>query len=77
MPLDYCRGIKEIQPVLDSSRQGLKAGTTWRPGWPHQKCQECQEDPRLGDFGGDGSLDGVIVGVTRRFNMFWIPPDKG
>ena len=30
----------------------------------------------MGDIGGDGSLDGVIVGVSRRFNLFWIPPDQ-
>ena len=46
---------------MDSSRQGLQAGTTWRPGWPYQKCQERQEDPRRVDFGGYGSLDEVSV----------------
>ena len=29
----------------------------------------------MGDFGGYGSL-GVIVGVSRRLNLFWIPPDQ-
>ena len=31
----------------------------------------------LGDFGGTISLDALIVGVTRRFNLFWILPDQG
>ena len=31
----------------------------------------------MGDFGGDGSLDGLIVNVSREFNLFWIPPDQG
>ena len=26
----------------------------------------------MGDLGGDGSLDEVIVKVSRRFNLFWI-----
>ena len=30
----------------------------------------------MGDFGGDGSLDGIIVKVARRFNRFWIPHDR-
>ena len=30
--------------------------------------------PKMYDFGG---LDGVIVGVSRRFNLFWIPLDQG
>ena len=31
----------------------------------------------MGDFEREGSLDGVIVRVSRRFNLFWIPPDQG
>ena len=31
----------------------------------------------MSDFGGGGSLDGVIVGVSRRFNLFWILLDQG
>ena len=31
----------------------------------------------MGDFGGDGSLDRVIVRVSRRFNVFWISCDQG
>ena len=31
----------------------------------------------MGDFGGDGSLDWVIVKVSGRFNLFWIPLDQG
>ena len=31
----------------------------------------------MGDFEGDCSLDGVIVKVSRRFNLFWIPHDWG
>ena len=27
----------------------------------------------MGDFGGDGGLDRVIVRVSRRYNLFWIP----
>ena len=36
-----------------------------------------QEDPEMGDFEGNGSLDGVIIKVSRRFNLIWIPPDQG
>ena len=32
---------------------------------------------RRGGFGGDGSLDGVIVRVTRKFNLFWILSGQG
>ena len=52
--------IKEIQTVPDCLRPGLQTETTWRPGWPHQERQEHQEDPRMGDIGWDGSLDGVL-----------------
>ena len=31
----------------------------------------------MGDFRGDSSLDGVGVIVLRRFNLFWIPHDRG
>ena len=31
----------------------------------------------MGDLGGDGSLDEVIVKVSRRFNLFWILHDRG
>ena len=30
----------------------------------------------MGDFGGDSNLDGVIVRVSRRFNLFWILRDQ-
>ena len=33
--------------------------------------------PQEGYFGGVCSLDGVIVKVSRRFNLFWIPYDWG
>ena len=36
--------------------QGYKPG----PPGPHQEHKEHQEDPRMGDFGGDGSLDGMV-----------------
>ena len=38
---------------------------------------ECQLDPKMGDFGGDDSLDGLIVGVRRRFKLFWILHGQG
>ena len=38
---------------------------------------ERQLDPKMGDFGGDNSLDGVIVGVWRRFKLFWILHGQG
>ena len=69
--------IKEIQTVPDCLRPGLQTETTWRPGWPHQERQEHQEDPRMGDFGWDGSLDGVIVKVSGGFNLFWIAHGQG
>ena len=31
----------------------------------------------MGDFGKEGSLDGVIVGIPRSFNLFWIPSEQG
>ena len=31
----------------------------------------------MGDFGETISLDALIVGVTRRFNLFWILTDQG
>ena len=31
----------------------------------------------MGDFGGDCRLDGVIVKVSRRFNLFWILRGQG
>ena len=40
--------------------QGCKLG----PHGHYQEHQERQEDPRMGDFGGDGRLDGVIVKVS-------------
>ena len=30
-----------------------------------------------GEFYFRKSFDGVIVRIIRRFNLFWIPPDKG
>ena len=31
----------------------------------------------MGDFGGDCRLDGAIVKVSKRFNLFWIPCGQG
>ena len=33
--------------------------------------------PRMGHFGGEGSLDWIIVKVSKKFNLFWIAHDQG
>ena len=47
------------------------------PPGPHQEPKDCQRDPKMGDFGGYGSLDEEGVKVSRRFKLFWIPHDQG
>ena len=60
--------------------QGYKLGPSGGLADPNRNVRKVKKTPKwpkMGDFGEDGSLDGVIVGVLGRFNLFWIPPDQG